>query len=84
MCNFDYVTNEDIKENNPKWTEILDYPYWVLIIGGSGSRKTNALLNLRNTDPDIDKKIYLFAKDPFEAKYQLQIDKRECAREWQN
>ena len=84
MFNFDYVTNEDIKDNNPKWTEILDYPYRVLIIGGSGSRKTNALLNLRNTDPDIDKKIYLYAKDLFEAKYQLQIDKRECAREWQN
>ena len=25
MFNFDYVTNKDIKDNNPKWTEILDY-----------------------------------------------------------
>ena len=56
MFNFDYVTNKDIKDNNPNWTEILDYPYRVLIIRDSGSRKINALLNLRNTGPDIDKK----------------------------
>ena len=47
-----------------------------LIIGGSGSGKTNALLNLINNQPDIDK-IYLYAKDPYEAKYQLLINKRE-------
>ena len=62
MFNFDYVTNKDIKDNNPKWTEILDYPYRVLIIGISGSRKTNALLNLRNTGPDIDKKFIYMLK----------------------
>ena len=43
---------------------------------GSGSGKTNALLNLINNQPDIDK-IYLYAKDPFEAKYQYLISKRE-------
>ena len=48
----------------------------VLIIGGSGSKKTNALLNLINNQPDIDK-IYLYAKDPYEAKYQYLINKRE-------
>ena len=48
----------------------------LLIIGGSGSRETNALLNLINSQPDIDK-IYLHAKDPYEAKYQFLINKRE-------
>ena len=48
----------------------------MLIIGGSGSGKTNALLTLMNNQPDIDK-IYLYAKDPYEAKYQFLINKRE-------
>ena len=48
---------------------ILDHPYTTLIHKGSGSGKTNALLNLINNQPDIDK-IYLYAKDPYEAKYQ--------------
>ena len=48
----------------------------MLIIGGSGSRKTIALLNLINHELDIDK-IYLYAKDLSEAKYQLLINKRE-------
>ena len=48
----------------------------ILIIGGSGSGKTNALLNLINNQPDIDK-IYLYTKDPYEAKYQLLISKKE-------
>ena len=47
-----------------------------MIIGGSGSGKTNALLNLINHEPDIDK-IYLHAKEPYEAKYQLLINKTE-------
>ena len=38
--------------------------------------KTNALLNLINHEPDIDN-IYLYAKDPSKAKYQLLINKRE-------
>ena len=50
--------------------------YRTLIIGGSGSGKTNALLNLINNQPDIDK-IYLYAKDPYEAKYQYLINKHE-------
>ena len=45
-------------------------------IGGSGSGKTNALLNLINKHPDIDK-IYLYAKDPYEMKYQFLINTRE-------
>ena len=57
-------------------TYIPDHPYKILIIGGSGSGKTNALLNLINNQPDIDK-IYLYAKDPYEAKYQFLINKKE-------
>ena len=37
------------------------------MIGGLGSGKTNALLNLTESQPDIDK-IYLYAKDPYEKK----------------
>ena len=48
----------------------------MLIIGGSGSGKINALLNLTKNQPDFDK-IYLYAKDPYEAKYQFLINKRE-------
>ena len=42
------------------------------------SGKTNSLLNLINYEPDIDK-IFLYAKDPFKAKYQLLISKKERA-----
>ena len=45
-------------------------------VDGSGSGITNALLNLINKQPDIDK-IYLYTKDPYEAKYQYLINKRE-------
>ena len=48
----------------------------MLIIGGSGSEKTNLLLNLIEKQPGIDK-IYLYAKDPYEAKYQYLNNKRE-------
>ena len=58
MFNFDYITKEDIKEHNPDWSEIPDHPYRILIIGGSGSGKTNVLLNLIDNESDIDK-IYL-------------------------
>ena len=64
------------KEHNPKWPEIPDHPYQILIIGDSGSRKTNALLNLINNKPENDKVPY---EDPYEAKYQLLINKRETA-----
>ena len=58
------------------WPYIPDHPYRISIIGGSGSGKTNALLNLIHNQPDIDK-IYLYAKDPYEDKYQDLINKRE-------
>ena len=76
MINFDDYTNENKSEHNSKWPHISDHPYRILIIGGSGSGKTNALLNLLSNLPDIDK-IYLYAKDPYEAKYQHLINKRE-------
>ena len=57
-------------------TYIPDHSYRILIIGGSGSGKTNALLNLINNQPDIDK-IYLYAKDIYKPKYQILINKRK-------
>ena len=53
-----------------------DHSYTILIIGGFESRKTNALLNLINEQDDIDK-IYLYAKDLSEPKYELLIKNRE-------
>ena len=76
MISFDDYTNENIIEHNSKWPYIPDHPYRILIIGGSGSGKTNALLNLINNQPDIDK-IYLYAKDPYEKKFQYLFNKRE-------
>ena len=63
--------------HNPNWPYISDRPYRILIIGGSGSVKTNTLLNLiKHQLPEIDK-IYLYVKDPLESKYQLRITGRE-------
>ena len=76
MINFDDYTHENKIEHNLNWPYIPDYPYRVLIVGGSGSGKTNALLNLINNQPDIDN-IYLYAKGPYETKYQYLINKRE-------
>ena len=76
MINFDDYTNENKIEHNSKWPYIPDHPYRILIGGGSGSGKTNALLNLINNQLDIDN-IYLYAKDPYERKYQYLINKRE-------
>ena len=68
----DFVTKENINENNPNWPQILDQSYRILIIKGSGSGKTNSLLNLISQQPDIDK-TYLYAKDPYGAKCQFLI-----------
>ena len=76
MINFDDYMNENKTKHNKKWPYIPDHSYRILIIGGSGSGKTNALLNLIENQPDIDK-IYLYAKDLYEAKYQYLIKKRE-------
>ena len=50
-------------KRNLDLTNIPDHPYKILIIGGSGSGKINALLNLIKFQPDLDK-IYLYARDP--------------------
>ena len=76
MINFDDYSNENKIKHNSDWSYIPYHPYRILIIGGSGSGKTNTLLNLINNQPDIDK-IYLYAKDPYEMKYQYLINKRE-------
>ena len=78
MINSDNYTNENKTVHNKNWPYIPDHPYRILIIGGSGSGKTNLLLNLIENQPDIDK-IYLYVKDPYESKYQYFINKREGA-----
>ena len=76
MFNLDDITNEKNKEHNNKWPFIPNHPYRILIIGVSGPRKTNALLNLIKEQDDIDK-IYLNAKDLSEPKYEFLIKKRD-------
>ena len=78
MFNLDDITNENNKEHNEKWRFIPDHPYTVLIIGGSESGKTNALFNSIKEQADIGK-IYLYAKDLSEPKYEFLIKKRENA-----
>ena len=76
MINFDDYVNENKTEHNLKWLYIPDHPYWILIIGGSGSGKTDVLLRLIKKRPDIDK-ICLYTKYPYEDKYQFLINKKE-------
>ena len=76
MINFDNYVSENKTEHNKNWPYTLDHPYRILIIGGSGSGKTNLLLNLIESQPDIDK-IHLYAKGPYETKYQYLINIRE-------
>ena len=65
------------RSHNLNWPFIPDHSYRIFIIGGTGSGKTNVLLNLiKNHWLDIDQ-IYLYLKDTFEAKYQLLINRRE-------
>ena len=76
MINFNDHANKNKTKHNLQRPYIPDHPYRILIIGGTGYRKINALLNLINNQPDIDK-IYLYAKDACEAKCQFLINKRE-------
>ena len=69
MFNLDVITNKNNKDDDENW------PYRMLIIGPSGSGKTNALLNLlqkQDNDAPIDR-IYFYARDLSEPKYQLLI-----------
>ena len=74
MINFDDYTNENKTKQNSNQPYVPDHPYRILIIGGSGSGKINALLNLINNELDIDK-INLYATDPYEEKYKHLIKK---------
>ena len=76
MINLDSITNENNKEHNEEWSFIPDHPYRILLIGGSGSGKPNALPNLIKEQDDIDK-IYLYAKDLSEPEYEFFIKKHE-------
>ena len=75
MINLDNIVNNNNNNHNENWPYILDHPYRILIIGGSASVKTNTLLNLINKQKDNDK-IYLYAKDLSEPKYEHLI--RNC------
>ena len=81
MINYDDVIKEKINKHNPDWRQILHYPYRILIIGGSGPGKTNALRNLIKQQYDdnynIIDKSYLCVKDSNKAKYQYLINKYE-------
>ena len=44
MIEFDEVTKETIQEHNRNWPQILDHPYRLLIIGGSGSGKNEFII----------------------------------------
>ena len=72
MFNFEAITNKNNKDDEKNG------PYRMFIIGPSGSEKTHALLNLiqkQNNNNPIDK-VYLYAKDLSEPKYQFLIEKR--------
>ena len=81
MINLGSITNENNKKHNEKWSYIPDHPDRIIIKGGSGSGKTNTLLNLIKEQDyhDVIDKIYLYAGDLNEPKYQFLIKKREDA-----
>ena len=64
MNNFDDYTNENKTIHNKNWPYIPDHPYRILIIWGSGSGKTNTLLNLINNHL-------------YKPKYQFLINKKK-------
>ena len=78
MIKLDSITDENNKKHNEKWPYLPDHPYRIIIIGRSGSGKTNTLINSINEQNDTDK-IYLYARDLSEPKYEYLIKKHEDA-----
>ena len=76
MINFDNYVNENKIEHNKNYPYIPDHPYRILITGGSGSGKTNTLINLINKRNYIDK-IYLHARDLNKPNYTYLVKKHE-------
>ena len=74
MLNLDSI----VSNKNTSSSEDNNWPFRMLIIEPSGSGKTNILLHLTNNLHPIDK-IYLYAKDIHEPKYEYLINKREQA-----
>ena len=70
MINLDSIKNENNKEHNKKWPYVPDHPYRILIIGGSGSGKTNTLLDLIKEKDNINT-IYLYVRDLSKPKYEI-------------
>ena len=81
MINFEDIVNENKTVHNKNWPSIIDHPYRILIILCSGSGKTNALSNLLENQPGIDK-IYLHAKDHKYTRIYKNID--HCHRDKEN
>ena len=59
MKNYDELV--EIKHSS-NWSYIPGHPYRSLIIGGSGSSRTNVLLNLIKRQPPDIKKFYSYVK----------------------
>ena len=81
MLNLDNIVsnkNENKDTAGSSSSECNNWPFRMLIIGPSGSGKTNTLLHLINNLHPIDK-IYLYAKNLHEPKYEYLINKREQA-----
>ena len=78
MFNYDKTTlQKNINKDNLNWAQIHNHSHRIFIVGGSGSEKTSALLNLIKQQDDDYRIIefYLYVKDPYEAKYQYLIKK---------
>ena len=83
MINYDDVMKENIKKHNPDWPQISNHPYKMLITGGSGSGKTNALLNLiKKQDADnyrvIENIVFYILK--IQMKQNIYINKAEQSK----